>query len=476
MDLLRIFESFKVFAKEESDTAIGLIAFIFIGVGISVYISGVIEQIKPFILYIVVGVSILIFILWIIKRIIYTPIDEFSIAIAQFDLLIMDPKIEMTSEVERNLKKGIRNFVFNSLHFHQERLHLGKYIYILRLPKRVLINKKNAWKWCKKINANLIIWGESYYDGKILKIRPRFEFLREPPNRYYRKFKRQLNSFKSFELDISENPESGKSELADLLHYITYLGLMFQGIELTNSKKFEDAQECFSFLFRSMKKGMFGNRTLVDIYLASKFFHAQSFHKWGNYLLENDSEEKAKKFYQKSADSFFEEYKGIKLEEDDKDTILEDYFLYGVYLLVKKGDRKLAEKKLDSMKKRFKDHERYLYFLYKGIIQKDIKKAERFFDSALKIAGKNNIICYEKIADYFYSNGKFNQASKYFEKKLKLSKTQIYNPELLEEEDHRTLSDAYLKELHLVKAVRERIIAYINKQKNESKKEHYLSE
>ena len=33
-DLLRIFESFKVFAKEESDTAMGLFAFIFIGIGI----------------------------------------------------------------------------------------------------------------------------------------------------------------------------------------------------------------------------------------------------------------------------------------------------------------------------------------------------------------------------------------------------------------------------------------------------------
>ena len=57
-----------------------------------------------------------------------------------------------------------------------------------------------------------------------------------------------------------------------------------------------------------------------------------------------------------------------------------------------------------------------------------------------------------------------------------MSSTQIYNPELLEEEDHRTLSDAYLKELHLFKAMKERLIAYMNKQKNESKKEHYFGD
>ncbi|MFH1289910.1 MAG: hypothetical protein ABIH92_00720, partial [Nanoarchaeota archaeon] len=257
------------------------------------------------------------------------------------------------------------------------------------------------------------------------------------------------------------------TEISELMHYLSFLGLMFNGIHLTHYERFKEADECFNLALKTMKKGAFHNRSISDIYLATRFFSAQNMHKWGNHVLEethNDIE--AMKLYDEAAKSFFLRAKEMqKLHDIDKDDQLEHSLLYGIYMLTKEGKYKQAERKLNSIRRKFNKENLYLFYLYKGYVQKDVKKAVPYFDKA-KQHTKNEALVDEKIADYFFSRGKFKDSIKYFEERLKLTSKQIYSPELLEESAHQKLCVYYMKEANLAGSVRERIIARINESKN----------
>ena len=473
MDLLQYYEAIKVFVKEERDTYLGLLLFMLVGLGIAKYlIVETISQLQPYSPIVMVLAAVVVLVIWYNFRKLPIIPDKFTIGISQFDILMLDVKTDVSSETKRNLRRELVDYVYSALHFNREKLELDKYVDVVRLPPRFEITQKNAKKICKDLKVELLIWGSAYYKDGFLYFKPRFEFRWEPTNLYYKKFKKNLNSLRTFKINITENLEKEQSELSELMHYLSFLGLMFNGIHLTHQEKFQEAKECFELALRRMKKEAFSNESISHIYLATRFFSAHNLHKWGNYvLIEKHDDTKALELYEKGAKSFFVRAKEMeKLKNIDKEGKLEHSLLYGIYLLTKEGKYKEAEKKLDSIKRQFDKKTIHLYYLYKGLIQKNISKAEPFFDKALK-GSRDDILLYEKIADYFYSKGKFKGSIKYFEKRLKLSPTQIYSPRLLEEDVHRKLSKAYLMESNLVAGLREKIIASINEKKNLEKED-----
>jgi tetratricopeptide (TPR) repeat protein len=468
LDLFQHYEAIKNFINEEKDTPLGLFLFMLVGLGITKYmILETIKQLQDYSGIVMPLTGIIVFMIWLNFRGIPVDRDKFNIAIAPFDILVLDVQAGATSEQKRNLRKELVDYVYSSLHFNKEQLEIDRYIDVVKLPKRFEANQKNAKDICKKLNVQLLIWGDAYFKNGYLYFKPRFEFLWEPTNIYYTKFKQGLNNLKTFKINITESLEKGRSDLAELLHYLSFLGLMFNGIHLAHYKRFKEAQDCFELAIKTMKKSAFHNRSLSDIYLATRFFYAQNMHKWGNYLLkEQHKKPEAMTLYDKAAKSFFLRAEEMdELKDTDKEGKLENSLLYGIYLLTKEGKFKEAEDKLEEIKKEFDKKTIYLYYLYKGLLQKNPKNAVKFFTLAVRNS-KNTALVDEKIADYFFSRGWFKESIDYFNKRLKITEKQIYSPELLEEDSHRKLSFAYLKEYSLLRCVWEEVLAESHKSKN----------
>ena len=478
MDILRTFEALKVFVRDEKDTFIGLVFFILLGLGVIRYVLiPIFPQLDAYIIYISPFVAIGIVSVWFYNRHIPISPNEFTIAVAPFNILMLDAKANLSGEAKRDLKNELVDYVHTALYFNRENLALDKYIEVIRLPNRIKVKPKNDKKIVKNLNVDLMIWGDAYYDGEFLHFRPRFEFLKEPKNIFYKQFKKKLNELDSFKIELSKSVEDKKTNLIQLMHYISYLGVMFHGIELSYKNEFEEARKAFEFSMKSMGDKAFSNKSLSDIYLATRFFYAKNFHEWGNYVLK-ENKQQALKQYERGAKAFFKRATEMGKLKENKETKLENTLLYGIYLLMKKADYKGAEKKLDSIKKQFDKTNIYLYYLYKGLVQLQTKKAEPFFDKAIKSAKKvdEKELSYEKIADYFFSKGKFSQSTKYFEKRLKLSEKQIYHPSLLEEDVHRDLSYSYAKQLKLISAVKEKTTQILNQMKNDELEKKVLIE
>jgi hypothetical protein len=474
MDILGIFQGIKTIAKDEKDTFLGLLFFILLGLtAVKFILLEPIPSLQVYAIHIYLFLSLIILGIWYHNRRIPLKKDRFNIGIASFELLHLDPKANLNEEAKRSLKQQIIDYVYTALHFNKEHLSLEKYIEIINLPNRIKVTTKNESSLIKKVKTDLMIWGEVYYRNDTIFLRPRFEFLKEPANLYFSKFKAKLNNLDTFKINLSDSIENQNTELSKLMHYLAYLGVTFQGSNLTSEKKFKKAQDCLEFSLKSLHKKAFHSRSLSDIYLITRFLHAQNFHKWGSYLLEEENnKEEALTLYTKATNSLFKEATEMtSLKDPDQKSKLESTLLYGIYLLIKSGSLKQADKKLEEIKPEFNKNNIYLYHLYKGLVQKSPNKAEPHFNKALKIC-KNHLICNEKIADYFFSKGKFKKSIKFFEARLSKTEKQIYNPELLEEDIHEKLSKAYTKELQGISATKEKILALINEQKNYFKKIH----
>jgi tetratricopeptide (TPR) repeat protein len=461
VDVLQYYEAIKTVVNEEKDTPLGLLLFMLVGLGVTKYL--ILETIEPLQTYsgVVMPVAgICVFMVWLTFRGVPTDRNKFNIAISQFDILFLDVNSETTGEQKRSLRKELVDYVYSSLHFNKERLELDKYINILRLPSRFEVNQKNAKDICKKLNVELLIWGDAYYKGGCLHFKPRFEFLWEPTNVYYTKFKKSLNSLKTFKLKPAESIEKEKSDLSELLHYLSFLSLMFNGVHFTHIKKFDEAQDCFELALRGMSKSVFHNRSLSDIYLATRFFYAQNLHKWGNFLFkEQHKDQEAMLLYDAAAKNFFRRAEEMEeLNDVDKEGRVENSLIYGIYLLMKEGKFKEAEEKLEKIKKEFDKQMVYLYYLYKGLLQSNPDNAIKYFDLAFKNS-KNHALVNEKIADYFFSKGLFKESISYFRERFKITEKQVYSPELLEEEAHRKLSSAYMQESDFIRGFLEKMAA-----------------
>lgn len=471
VDILGAFEAIKVFIKEESDTLFGLVFFLVVGLSIIKYI---LEEplanadVSP--LYASAIATILIISFWLYYRRIPVTEGKLTIAIAPFNLLMLNPKSGITGEAKRDLKRELVDYIYSALHFNKERLYLDKHLEIVRLPNRVKVSAKNAANWAERLGIDLLIWGETYYDENTLHFKPRFQFLREPSNVYYSKFRKALNNLKTFKIKLTDNVEKQDTEIARLMHYLSFLGLTFHGIGLTHDGKYEQAQEVYSHVLHQIHKKAFHNKTLADIYLATRFFAAQNYHKWGNHLIKTGlDDEKAMKLYEKGARAFFKRAQEMEeLHDFNEQEKIEHTMLYGIHLLVKEGAFRQANLKLESMKSTFTKENMYLYYLYKGLLQKTPKKAKPFFDKALKLS-KNDLLCYEKIADYFFAKGKSDESIAYFEKRFKISNTKVYEPSLLEDESHKKLSVAYLKHSQYILGIKERIQAQLSERENKHK-------
>tara|TARA_Y100000310_G_C20656864_1_gene802427 strand:+ start:888 stop:2318 length:1431 start_codon:yes stop_codon:yes gene_type:complete len=476
MDILRIFEALKIFTKDEKDTVVGLVFFSLLGLGAIRYILiPVFPTLDGYVFYMAIPVVLVVFVVWIYNRHIQINVDEFSIGVAPFQVHLLDAKAQLSWEAKRDLKNQLVDYVHSALYFNRENLALDKYLQVIRLPNRIKVLPKNAQKWVESTKVDLMIWGDAYYDNDFLHFRPRFNFLKEPKNIFYKKFKKSLNELESFKIELSKSLEDKKTDLNQLMHYISYLGLMFHGIELSNKRKYEEANELFEYALKMMKKNAFTNKSLSDIYLATRFFYAQNFHSWGNAVVTQNKAE-GLRLYQNGADSFFKRVADMdKLKIKDNEARLENTFIYGIYLLIKQGKLAEAGKKLDNARGDFDKNTRFLFYLYKGLVQKDAKKAEGFFDKAL-LYSKDDSLCFEKIADYYFSRGMTKKSIAFFNKRLKVSGKQVYNPSLLEESVHGKLSDAYAKELNLIASVREKAIALFNEQKNVDREKKLLVE
>jgi tetratricopeptide (TPR) repeat protein len=468
IDIIKIIDQLKDFINNERDTIIGLLFFLAVEILLLNYLfNEVFTQLKQYFVYTVLVVMVITVIIWALNRHLSFPQDKISIAIANFKVISLDIKKGVIGQEKVNLENEIIEYLSDSLHTHKNKLNFDKHITIVNLPQRIRLNEKNVKRYIKKLKANILIWGVVKYssNNKVF-IEPNFEFWLEPKDLFYTRFKERLLTRQSYEVDLTSELTYGKSSyFSHLIHYLIYIALTFDGIRKMNRNNFEEADNIFKMILQNIVRIKNSNRSLFDIYLINKFYEGKSIHLWGKYLLKHKKKEEALMKYDQASKIFFEKVKGDTKPYEKE--FLQDFYLYGVHLLIKKGELDKAEKKLKEIKNKFKDNPLLLKEEIELLSKKSSKRTKSFI---MSLKSKKGVAVgesvYEQIGDFLYQTKNYGEAEKFYNKKLQISEKQIYDPALLETEDHLRLMKIHVENLKLIKAQKDLLEATINQIKN----------
>lgn len=472
VDIIKIIDQLKVFIREEKDTVIGLLFFLAAElIGISYIINDFFVSAKDYFGVIFGAVALLTFLAWLYNRKIWIPRKQISIAVANFNILSLDISSGLQGEARVNLEREIRRYLLESLHGHKNKLHFDSYISVVDIPSRVVVTEKNARRVTRKVRANILIWGNvKYLSSSKVRIEPRFEFYVEPKDVFYHKFRERLMQGKSYTINLSEELVSAKeSKLAAFIHYLTYLGLLFEGISANNHREFEKAQEVFSQSLAQITKVQNPSQEMLDLYVVFSFYQAKNLHLWGNELIRKGERGEAfARFDAASKELFMVSRRAKKGDYSAKD-FLEHSYLYGVHLLIKEGKLSEAQKRIDAVEKKWATNPELVKGELDVLSKKSAGKMKAKVTSIEKKMGKNPIIA-KRLGDYYYGEKQFDKASKLYEKKLQLEPRDVYNPGFFDIQELLHLLNSHVHTLRLLKAQRDVLRVAVDEAKNLVKK------
>ena len=472
VDVVNLLSQTKRFIENEKDTVLGLLALIFAEILILNFLSDVFSILKTHLEWIVLGVAFITLIVWWKQRNIPVSREKFTIGLSFIDLLSLGVK-EMSSEAKYGIEKELSNFLHQSTATRIRKLNTHDFIEVVSLPKRIKPNFKKAHEITKKLDIQMLVWFETFYEKGNVILEPRFEFLQEPTNSFYKQFKEQLKNFRTFQINISE-PLKKESDITYLLYDLVYLGLLFKGLSLSANRQFKEAHKAFDVCFKSMQSIKKQTPILHMLYIAGQFFEARSYHQWANYQLEHRKEKEAIQLLKKAAKILFNRAQNIKKQKGyNKEEYLENSYIYGVALLIKAGATAEARKKLKQVQRLFKRKADYWLLLAEIEKRKNHKKAKQCYMKAVRASGAS-LAAYEKLARYLFEKQQYKEAIKFFSKRLELTEKRTFQPDLYEEEDHMLLFKAYLKERKLIKANKELQKYLHNHFKNRYLQERYF--
>lgn len=461
VDILSTINQVKAFIETEKGTFVGLLGFLLSELLVLKYfIFDVFPILTNYQYHILVIMYVITILIWYSMRRIPVPKNKITIGIANFNIVSIGNK-DLSGESKFEVEREIAQYIFEALHFHKQNLKIEEFTHIINLPARVNVNYLNSKKWARRLKLNLMIWGQAKVEDEVLYIEPHFEFTKEPTNIFYQKFKYKLNNLEAFTIDLKQTAKP-KDNFTIVMHYIIYIALMFEGIKHMQNKNFEKANEAYDLALEKISESTIQTKTLTDIRLAIFFFKGRNFHQWGNNL-KKDTEKIAK--YKEASYIFFERANIIKNKDFDYEEYLEHSLLYGIHMLVKEKDYVKALTELEEIKNQFKDPGEFLLIKASILQYTNNIDAKKLFTQGNKLTKKKSLAS-QKIGEYYYKRKDFKNAIKYFEEKLNENPKKLYDPELLDYEDHLFLAKSHLALKEYFKSQKEFVKAEIAEIKN----------
>lgn len=463
VDILQLVEQFRAFLEDESDTFFGLVFFVVAeAIAIGYILATYFEQFKGLTPLLFGAAAALTIVIWAFHRHITMPKKEFTITLANFNVIALNIKNGIGGQEKRALEEEILEYIENAIHGHKNKLEFDRYIRIVRLPRRIHVTQRNAQSITNRLKTNILISGTLKYQSPTeVYIDPKFHFSIEPKESFYEKFKQRLTEVDTFKIDLTQEFAQGSnSPFATMVHYLVYVALLFEGIRNSNKHFFEDAHKIFTKATINIQRVHNPTRTLLDLHLALQFYTGKNLHQWGKWLAKHKDNEQALKKYSDAVTAFFEQHPHMPTDENK--LFLEHSYLYAIHLLIKEGKLGEAKKRLENVKKKLKDNPELLKEQIELLSQQNKRKTEQFIKS---ITNEDPRV-YEQIGEFYYNNKEYVQAQEYLEKKLAVQSHQIYEPALFDIEDHMKLMDIHLHNLSLIQAQKEGLIIAFNKLKN----------
>ena len=264
--MLKVLENF---LKDEKNTFLGLLFFLLIGLTIVSLLRNF-AFLNPYIFHITISLITVVTAVWLDSRHIHVSSDKFTIGITNLDTTSLKEK---DLEKERKINEILHDQIcFYTVQF-KDMESIGNQIEIIKLPKRIKVNAKNAEKSAKSLKTDLLIWGECYYDKNNFYFRPRFEFLHK--GKFSKRLIRKLTNLNA--LSFSLERLNFRRKLSNIIKYSLHLGFLLFGYNLTKEGRFEEAN---IFLEYILHKSSFH-----DISPIAHFLYVKNFNEWGSYLL-----------------------------------------------------------------------------------------------------------------------------------------------------------------------------------------------
>lgn len=465
LDFNRLVEQVQTFITNEKDTVSGLIFFWIVGLlGIHSLFTNIFTEQKEYFIPVLLAFFVLTLLLWIGTRRVKVDRKRATVAVANFTVLSLDPKHAIAGQDKLNLEREIVEYVGESLHGHKNRLELGQFVEVIRLPRRIAITERSAQRIARRLGVDVLIWGTVRYSGEsTVVIEPHFDFRAEPTNSFYGTFREKLLSRSGYKVDLNaEMKGEGESLLSQLIHYTLYLGVMFYGIKRMEQHRHDEADKVFRSVRENLRQIKTPNHALYDIYLLSTFYAGRNLHLWGKRLAGRGREEGLAK-YNEASEIFFSSAHG-KARTKGEEEFLEDFYLYGVHLLIREGKYEKAQERLVEIEREAKKNPLFLKEQIELLTKKNASKAKKII---ARLKGKKlPDKVYQEIGDFLYERREYPEAAEYYEKKLLLNEHQLFNPALLDVEDHLHLMRVHLQHLRLIRANEEALQAALNEIRN----------
>ncbi|MCX6807688.1 MAG: hypothetical protein NTZ80_02730 [Patescibacteria group bacterium] len=489
IDVLDIINQIQTFAHKERGSLLGLL-----GMEAVAYLvwTEVLLKIVPDIAIInekinfnsFYAIAAIIVLGWLWSRHITIPKNKITIGIAPFGVISTTGKL--SGEEQYNLSVETMEHIYSCLHRFRDSLGFTDFIHFEKLPDRVKPNFNDAGKWCHKLNISILVWGNirvkitnlvtGATEQKLI-LEPQFTFNKEPANRFYQYFKDQLNHLHHFEIDFDDT----KDKSAILLHYIVHVSMLFAGITAAENKQYERSEEIFSKTTNELLKPKnVNNLTLTDILMTIEFFRARNLHLWGNTLWISNNHEEATKKWGGAGNLLLARAKKIdhtlKNTNEESLELLENAYLYGVYLLAKEGKIEEARKKLKELHLHFNDNDEFTLTLAKIYKKISPEKAQELFQKAIANAHNKQILseAEAELGKFYIEQKNWIKAADVLKTKLQADENRPYEPELLDDSGRRELASAYLAQHRWIKAQEEILTSTVDKVKNKLKRKFQI--
>lgn len=478
-DIIRIVDEIKKFVNNENDTYLGLFFFMIAGLlATNFFIDEFLAEYTSYTVYVGIVVMSIIFVLWMANRRVPMSKEKITVGVAHFEVISLDVKNGVEGVQKVNLQEEVNDFIVDSLHGDRNRLHFDQQISVTKFPMRFKFNEYNIKQLAERLKVDIIIWGTIRYESSdVIHIEPNFHFFREPSGLFYSRFKNKVIDREIYALNLKDGmTQVNGVPLANLIHYLMYVALLFAGIKKMNHGLYEEAKGIFEGGLSKLTRVKNPNSVLHDIFLMYRFYEGKNYYAWGNYLLKKKHDrEDALEEFGKAAEVFLSKDNIKGLTEDEELEFLRNSYLCGIHVLIKEGKYDEAKKKLQQIEKKlvndpevFKEEIEYLShksaketkaLIKKVLTKKDMKEKERL---------------YSQIGHFFYHQHNYDLAEKYLEERLKLNPKDIYKPAFFDTEDHLLLLKSHVRNMELIKANKDLVELALNKSRNYFKKERGL--
>lgn len=474
LDFVGLYQNLKTIASEEKGSVVTLIVMLF------VVLLGLTE-VAPVLLpagyewlqiYLTYGTLALTALAWVRTRRIRIDHSKITIGIAPLNVIDRNLKSPLAGENANAISTQCVANILSALNFYKNHLYIQNWLQYVPLPRRMKVTAENAHTLVQKLKIDILIYGDIHYDDGKVYLAPRFEFYKKPTENAFMRFFDKMNDLTLFELKFQERYD----EVSILMHYISYIALLFRGIHFTYEKDFTEADKIFTSALGFIESEP-PSRTLEDIKLAIVFAKGKNFHLWGNHLLHKGKQEQALTQYEAAEKIFFGRAKEIlkqmkKRKDFDTVDVLDCSYLYGVHMLVKEGKLTQARMKLLEIETKYKEKEAKQKVELADaeiVAMEDIDAAKKVF---AKLAKENEYCAVEgsrKLGHIAYEQDEWELAVQKLRDKLSKNPFRMYEPEMYDVRSRTELAHSLMHRGRIISGEIEALRAMIENKKNRHK-------